>query len=213
MADAAIDAAASAVPVTIIAGFLGAGKSTLLSYILRERHGERIAVLLNEFGASGDIERLSIQSATITGNEAPLPTDDWVQLENGCLCCTVKDAAVVAIERLMARRGAFEKIVVETSGVADPGALINMFWGDFATNGGTIFDGVVTLVDCHALDPATNARHPPELYQQLAHASVVLLNKTDVVPALQRTSKLAAIRAFIRSINPTATMHETVYAQ
>ncbi|TFY78102.1 hypothetical protein EWM64_g5911 [Hericium alpestre] len=110
----------SRVPVTIISGFLGAGKSTLLRRILTERHGHRIAVIMNEFGDTADIETRAIQVASADDPVAE-SSEEFLELANGCLCCSIKDSGVAAIEKLMERKGAFDYILLETTGLADPG--------------------------------------------------------------------------------------------
>ncbi|XP_075583042.1 zinc-regulated GTPase metalloprotein activator 1A-like isoform X10 [Pelecanus crispus] len=105
------------IPVTIITGYLGAGKTTLLNYILTEQHNKRIAVILNEFGEGSALEK---SLAISQGGEL---YEEWLELRNGCLCCSVKDNGVKAIENLMQRRGKFDYILLETTGLADPGIV------------------------------------------------------------------------------------------
>jgi len=111
------------VPLTIICGFLGAGKSTLLKRILTERHGYRIAVIMNEFGDTADIEAKTINVSSAE-DPAAEQTEEFLELANGCLCCSIKDTGVAAIEKLMQKKGAFDYILLETTGLADPGQLI-----------------------------------------------------------------------------------------
>ncbi|KAH3694870.1 hypothetical protein DPMN_082311 [Dreissena polymorpha] len=117
-------AAESKVPVTIITGFLGAGKTTLLNYVLTEQHGKRIAVIMNEFG-EGD----SIEKSMSVGSDGER-YEEWLELRNGCLCCSVKDNGVQAIENLMTKKGKFDYILLETTGLADPGPIASIFWLD-----------------------------------------------------------------------------------
>ncbi|XP_062369039.1 zinc-regulated GTPase metalloprotein activator 1A-like isoform X7 [Cinclus cinclus] len=129
------------IPVTIITGYLGAGKTTLLNYILTEQHSKRIAVILNEFGEGSALEKsLSISQ----GGEL---YEEWLELRNGCLCCSVKDNGVKAIENLMQRRGKFDYILLETTGLADPGAVASMFWVDSELGSDIYLDGIVSVVD------------------------------------------------------------------
>jgi len=119
---------AAKIPVTIVTGFLGSGKTTLMNYILTSQHNKRIAVILNEFG-SGDALEKSMQ----VGNEGAL-YEEWLELRNGCMCCSVKDNGVAAIEQLMQKRGKFDYILLETTGLADPVPIAGIFWLDDALN-------------------------------------------------------------------------------
>ncbi|XP_046686556.1 LOW QUALITY PROTEIN: COBW domain-containing protein 2-like [Homalodisca vitripennis] len=121
--------------VTIITGYLGAGKTTLLNYILKEQHNKRIAVILNEFGEGSALEK----SVSI-GQEGEL-YEEWLELRNGCLCCSVKDNGIKAIENLMAKRGKFDYILLETTGLADPGPIATMFWLDEDLGSDIYLDG------------------------------------------------------------------------
>lgn len=112
------------VPVTIITGYLGSGKTTLLNYILTEEHNKKIAVILNEFG-EGAVDEKSLS----VGNDGEL-YEEWLELRNGCLCCSVKDNGVKAIETLMERKGKFDYILLETTGLADPAPIASIFWMD-----------------------------------------------------------------------------------
>jgi len=202
------------IPCTIITGFLGAGKTTLLQRILTEKHGYRIAVIMNEFGDTADIESRSLSVSGIKPGEL---VEDFLELANGCLCCSIKDQGVAAIEKLMARKGAFDYILLETTGLADPGPIASMFWQneEYHTNiGRDIFlDGVVCVVDAVfgakqlAEDRAKDGIG--ESLRQLACADVVLLNKVDlaakdVVDNLERD---------IRTLNAAASVHKTVKGQ
>ncbi|XP_054040688.1 zinc-regulated GTPase metalloprotein activator 1A isoform X4 [Rissa tridactyla] len=141
------------IPVTIITGYLGAGKTTLLNYILTEQHKKRIAVILNEFGEGSALEK---SLAISQGGEL---YEEWLELRNGCLCCSVKDNGVKAIENLMQRRGKFDYILLETTGLADPGAVASMFWVDSELGSDIYLDGIVSVVDAkHGLQHLTEEK-------------------------------------------------------
>ncbi|NXI00434.1 CBWD1 protein, partial [Pachycephala philippinensis] len=141
------------IPVTIITGDLGAGKTTLLNYILTEQHNKRIAVILNEFGEGSALEK---SLAISQGGEL---YEEWLELRNGCLCCSVKDNGVKAIENLMQRRGKFDYILLETTGLADPGTVASMFWVDSELGSDIYLDGIVSVVDAkHGLNHLTEEK-------------------------------------------------------
>ncbi|XP_055150363.1 zinc-regulated GTPase metalloprotein activator 1B isoform X8 [Symphalangus syndactylus] len=129
------------IPVTIITGYLGAGKTTLLNYILTEQHSKRVAVILNEFGEGSALEK---SLAVSHGGEL---YEEWLELRNGCLCCSVKDNGLRAIENLMQKKGKFDYILLETTGLADPGAVASMFWVDAELGSDIYLDGIITIVD------------------------------------------------------------------
>ncbi|CAK7228178.1 hypothetical protein SCUCBS95973_006792 [Sporothrix curviconia] len=204
------------VPLTIVTGYLGAGKTTLLNYILTAEHGKKIAVIMNEFGDSLDIEK----SLTINRNGESV--EEWLDVGNGCICCSVKDTGVNAIESLMAKKGKFDYILLETTGLADPGNLAPLFWMDDGLGSSLFLDGIVTLVDAknilRSLDKPDNAdqtgehnhadEHGPLMttaHVQISHADVVVINKSDLVDA----EELARVRARIESINGLARIHVT----
>ncbi|XP_005272808.1 zinc-regulated GTPase metalloprotein activator 1E isoform X1 [Homo sapiens] len=129
------------IPVTIITGYLGAGKTTLLNYILTEQHSKRVAVILNESGEGSALEK---SLAVSQGGEL---YEEWLELRNGCLCCSVKDNGLRAIENLMQKKGKFDDILLETTGLADPGAVTSMFWVDAELGSDIYLDGIITIVD------------------------------------------------------------------
>lgn len=188
------------VPVTIVTGFLGSGKSTLLNQILKRNQNKKIAVLVNEFGPTMEIEKLSIT------NDDTISTEDWIELENGCICCTVKDSAVIQLERLLQVKGPFDRVVIEASGVADPAKLYNMFWLDDAIQDKIKLDGILCVVDSFNFNLDSI---PPEFFAQLALANVVLLNKIDLLK--EKESTISSIKQFIQNINFSCKVLETNY--
>ncbi|KAA1479526.1 cobW-domain-containing protein [Dentipellis sp. KUC8613] len=204
---------ASRVPVTIISGFLGAGKSTLLKRILTERHGYRIAVIMNEFGDTADIESRAIQ---ISSAEDPTASssEEFLELANGCLCCSIKDSGVAAIEKLMQRKGAFDYILLETTGLADPGPIASIFWQneEFAKGSGKdiVLDGVLCVVDAvfgkTQIEEDRTGDEIGDSLRQIAAADVLLLNKVDLVSP----DEAQAMEALLRAINPSAQVYRTI---
>lgn len=203
--DAQIDAEATAlpmIPVTILSGFLGAGKTTLLKLILSTFHGKRIAVIENEFG-----EEIGVESLVAKDGVSGDVMDDFYELNNGCVCCTVRDDLVNTLERLLERRNRFDYIIVETTGMADPGKVASIFWVDDELEGRIYLDGIVTLVDSPRLD--FHLKHVDtqrETAAQLAYADRILLNKVDLVPDDEQR---AVIVRKVTEINGMATIKWT----
>ncbi|KAJ2043974.1 COBW domain-containing protein 1 [Coemansia sp. RSA 922] len=196
------------VPATILTGYLGSGKTTLLNYILTEEHGKRIAVIMNEFGDSQGID----QAFTSVDNGEMV--EEWLDLKNGCLCCTVKDKGLKAIESLMERKGKFDYILLETTGLADPGKIASMLWSNEELGSDIRLDGIVTMVDTKNVERQL-AECPPdgetmnEAQKQLAFADRILLNKSDLLD----DDALADIELMVREINGTARVERTSYAK
>ncbi len=180
----------SSIPVTVVTGFLGAGKTTLLNRILTEQHGKKYAVIVNEFGEIG------IDNDLIVGAD-----EEVFEMNNGCVCCTVRGDLIRVIEGLMKRKGRFDAILVETTGLAKPAPVAQTFFVDEDVKKKTQLDAIVTVAD--ALNLPKRLEDSEEAVEQIAFADVVLLNKTDLVSK----DDLAAIERRIRALNPTARIH------
>ena len=164
------------IPVTVLTGYLGAGKTTLLNRILSEPHGKRYAVVVNEFGEIG------------IDNELVIGADEEVfEMNNGCICCTVRGDLIRIIEGLMKRKGRFDAIIVETTGLADPAPVAQTFFVDEDVKEAARLDAVVTVADAKWL--AQRLRDAPEAKNQIAFADVSILNKTDLVRILDGLMK------------------------
>ena len=193
---AAPPASPAKIPVTVLTGYLGAGKTTLLNRILSEPHGKKYAVIVNEFGEIG------------IDNELVVNADEEVfEMNNGCICCTVRGDLVRIIDGLMRRKGKFDAIIVETTGLADPAPVAQTFFMDEAVGAKTKLDAVVTVADARWL--ADRLKDAPEAKNQIAFADVILINKTDLVSP----DELAELEARIRGINPYARVHRTERAK
>jgi G3E family GTPase len=184
------------IPVTVLTGYLGAGKTTLLNRILSEPHGRKFAVIVNEFGEIG------------IDNELVVNADEEVfEMNNGCICCTVRGDLVRIIDGLMRRKGKFDAIIVETTGLADPAPVAQTFFMDEAVGAKTKLDAVVTVADAKWLKD--RLKDAPEAKNQIAFADVILINKTDLV----EPGDLSELEARIRGLNPYARLHRTERAQ
>uniref|UniRef100_A0A8D2ZJA0 COBW domain containing n=1 Tax=Scophthalmus maximus TaxID=52904 RepID=A0A8D2ZJA0_SCOMX len=179
-------APAEQIPVTIITGYLGAGKTTLLNYILTEQHNKRIAVILNEFGEGSALEK------SLAVSQAGELYEEWLELRNGCLCCSVKDNGLKAIENLMEKKGKFDYILLETTGLADPGAVASMFWVDAELGSDIYLDGKIFQLTEDKSEGLVN-----EAVRQIALADLTIINKTDLVDE----EELNHVRDTVRSIN------------
>lgn len=194
------------IPATIITGFLGSGKTTLLNHILTAEHGKRIAVIENEYGEI-DIDG-SLVAAKTTGAE------DIVMLNNGCLCCTVRGDLVRMISDLVhKKKGKFDHIVIETTGLANPAPIIQTFYAEDQVFNDVKLDGVVTLVDAkHAvfhLDEVKPKGVVNEAIEQIAYADRIIVNKTDLVGE----PEIASLVQRIRNINGMAQLKRTEFGK
>ena len=182
----------SRVPVTVLTGFLGSGKTTLLNRILSEKHGKRIAVIENEFGEVG------VDSELVIGAE-----EELFETNNGCICCTVRGDLIRILGQLMKRRDRFDYILIETTGMADPGPVAQTFFLDDELKNTFQLDAIVTMVDAKHFEQHVDELNEPA--EQVAFADLVLLNKTDLVDE----AALARIESRIRGINGTARILRT----
>ena len=187
--------------ITVVTGFLGAGKTTLVNHVLSADHGYRVAVILNEFGADIGVEKMLV---TENPNGETVVDEDWVEMNNGCVCCTVKGSLIQTIDSLLEKRAAsgsrFDFILLETTGLADPGPVAQELWVDdeLLEEDSAVLDAVVTLVD--ASNIARQLRETREASLQIAFADTLVLNKTDLVSE----TELEAIEETLRVINAEA---------
>ena len=188
------------IPVTIVTGFLGSGKTTLLNRILTERHGEKIAVIENEFGEVG------IDNELLLSGEEQI-----VEMNNGCICCTVRGDLIRILRELAERREAgqlvFDRIIIETTGLADPGPVAQTFFLDELVSQRYLLDAVVTLVD--AVDAMSQLDEHEQAQSQVGFADRLLLSKTDLVDCEQ----IETLSQRLHQINPRANIAAVHFGQ
>ena len=184
------------IPVTVLTGYLGAGKTTLLNRILTEPHGKRYAVIVNEFGEIG------IDNDLVVGAD-----EEVFEMNNGCICCTVRGDLIRIMDGLMKRKGKFDAIIVETTGLADPAPVAQTFFVDQDVSDAAKLDAVVTVADAKWL--TDRLKDAPEAKNQIAFADVIILNKIDLVSP----DELTAVEDRIRAINPYARIHRAKNCQ
>ncbi|MEP0929162.1 GTP-binding protein [Leptolyngbya sp. SLC-A1] len=183
------------IPTTVLTGYLGAGKTTLLNYILTAQHGKRIAVIVNEFGEVGIDNQLVIDA-----------DEEIFEMNNGCICCTVRSDLIRIVSNLMERAEDFDYLMIETTGLADPAPVIQSFFVDEVMRSRLLLDAIVTVVDTKYIWEHWDSS---EAQEQIAFADVILLNKVDLVspPILEELEQR------IRSMNAIAKIYQTQHCQ
>jgi G3E family GTPase len=185
----------SNIPVTVLTGYLGAGKTTLLNQILTQDHGKKVAVIVNEFGEIG------------IDNQLIVDTDEEIfEMNNGCICCTVRGDLIRIISKLVQRRDKFDRLVIETTGLADPAPIIQTFFVDEDVQNQTYLDAVVTVVDAKHISQHWDAE---EAVEQIAFADRILLNKIDLV----NPEELDLLETRVRKMNAMAKIYRTQNSQ
>lgn len=186
----------SNIPVTVLSGFLGAGKTTLLNRILTENHGVRFAVIVNEFGKEG------------IDNDLIINADEEVfEMNNGCVCCSIRGDLIRTLNSLMERSDKLDAVVIETTGLADPGPIAQIFFSDQKFTHYTKLDSIVAVVDAYHFNMQLSEHH--ETREQIAFADVILVNKIDLVDS----TTLETVISDIKRTNPHAKLIKTVHCQ
>lgn len=183
------------IPATVITGYLGAGKTTLLNRVLAGQHGKKIAVIVNEFGEIG-----------IDGDLLEHSDEEIVELNNGCICCTIRGDLIRIINTLLQRKQPIDHLIIETTGLADPGPIIQSFFIDELLANHFKLSAIVTLVDALHIN---HHIHSSEAGEQIAFADLIVINKTDLVDE----PELSQLRHQLRSINALAPMVSTTHAE
>lgn len=183
------------IPVTILTGFLGAGKTTLLNYILQQQHGYKFAIIVNEIGEIG-----------IDGQLVENAKEEIVQMNNGCVCCTVRKDLVKSVQALI-KRGGFDYLLIETTGIADPGPVAQTFLNIPQLQQYVQLDSIITVVDAEQIEKQMDESETAR--EQIAMADFLLLNKTDLVDEAHRIR----LGVMIRELNPHAQIFQTNRSQ
>ncbi len=183
------------IPVTILTGFLGAGKTTLLNYILKQQHGYKFAVIVNEMG------KIGVDGALVEKTQ-----DDILELNNGCLCCSVRKDLVTGVQKLL-KRGGFDYLLIETTGAADPQPVAQTFLNIPQLQQHVMLDSIITVVDAEQIEKQMKAQQTAR--EQITMADFVLLNKTDLVDETQ----LKKVEGIIRGLNPQCQIVRTNQSQ
>jgi G3E family GTPase len=193
----------SKVPVTILTGYLGSGKTTFVNYLLKENHGHKFAIIENEFGEVGIDDGLVLQS-----------NEEVIEMMNGCICCTVREDLIVTIKKLLTeRKGHFDHIIIETTGLADPAPVAQTFFVDEDMSELCRLDSIVTFIDAKFTGDHLDEEKPEgvenEAHEQVAFADVLIINKTDLVTPEELTN----IKTKLAGINTHAKVLETQYSK
>src|SRR5579884_3953768 len=184
------------IPVTVLTGFLGAGKTTLLNRILSRQHGRRYAVIVNEFGEIG-----------IDGDLILNSDEELFEMNNGCICCTIRGDLIKTVHGLLAKDRSFDAIIVETTGLADPGPVAQTFFVDGHLRSLTELDSITTVVDAKHI--GLRLADSREAREQIAFADQIILNKTDLVSE----AELRDVETLIHRINAIAPIHRSRRAE